>query len=152
MTLTNPLHIARFWSKVRVSAETNCWPWQGPVGHNGYGLFSIGSVHFRAHRLSAEFFGATIEPGQLVMHSCDNPPCVNPVHLIVGTQADNMRDMVAKGRHVWSTGRSKLTAQQVIEIRRRLAAGEMGTALASEYRVHPQTIHHIKSRRYWPNL
>jgi hypothetical protein len=91
-----------------------------------------------------------IPEGLHVCHHCDNPPCVNPAHLFLGTRSDNMRDMVAKGRHVASTnpgtmargsrqGLSKLTEQDVADIRERYAPGN-GVVLAREYGVHPRTI------------
>lgn len=80
-----------------VTTESGCWEWTGWRAH-GYGYFFHEGKDQRAHRVSYELFVGSIPDGLVVMHSCDNRPCVNPDHLSVGTQADNVRDMVAKGR------------------------------------------------------
>lgn len=73
-----------------------CWIWTGPTNNHGYGRFG-GSRY--AHRVSYQLAHGPIPPGMVVLHRCDNPPCVNPDHLSLGTQRDNVRDMVTKGRH-----------------------------------------------------
>ena len=116
----------RFWNKVTVTK--GCWPWRGAT--NGrYGIIGKGGrgvSPIYAHRLSYEMHFGSIPNGMQVMHSCDNPICVNPGHLFVGTQTDNMRDCTAKKRHVSGYGmwasknrntRAKLTDEQVIELR-----------------------------------
>jgi hypothetical protein len=89
----------RFWKYVQRSADNVCWLWTGARNDNGYGhLYAEGRMVY-AHRLSWELHnGAEVSPDLEVMHACDNPPCVNPGHLSVGTQADNMADMIRKGR------------------------------------------------------
>lgn len=81
----------RFWAKVIKTGE--CWEWQGP-DQRGYGIFGWK----RAHRVSWELHHGPIPPGQHVLHQCDNPPCVNPEHLWLGTPRDNASDRGAKGR------------------------------------------------------
>lgn len=89
--------VERFWSKVQRS--DGCWIWIGPTGRGGYGVFSpMTGKNVRAHRYSYELERGEIGPGLLVIHSCDNPPCVNPAHLRAGTAKDNSRDMVMRGR------------------------------------------------------
>lgn len=90
----------RFWKNVH-KTESGCWVWCGPQGHNGYGMFWNDGRSVRAHRLSLEMStGKRIPTGMLVLHKCDNPPCVNPDHLFLGTHHDNAIDAVNKGRWV----------------------------------------------------
>lgn len=110
--------------------EGACWEWGGPTNKKGYGTGANGVF---AHRLAYERARGPIPHGLLVCHTCDNPPCCNPSHLFLGTTQDNADDMVAKGRSQVPAHR-KLTAEQVIEIRARCAAGGVTkAALAREY-------------------
>jgi hypothetical protein len=86
----------RFWANVDKSGE--CWEWTGRRSA-GYGVLSVGHRNVRATRLAVELTGRAVAPEQIVMHTCDNPPCVRPDHLRVATQADNVRDMFAKRRN-----------------------------------------------------
>lgn len=87
----------RFWNKVDRSGD--CWTWQGSRDRKGYGRVSVNQRPVLAHRFSWTLSHGPIPDGLCVLHKCDNPPCVNPEHLFLGTIADNNRDMVAKGRH-----------------------------------------------------
>lgn len=88
----------RFWEKVNKSGE--CWTWTACTHHQwGYGHFRAGGKLVTAHRYSWELHNGPIPPGMRVCHRCDNPPCVRPAHLFLGTDADNAHDMIAKGRH-----------------------------------------------------
>jgi hypothetical protein len=127
----------RFWARVDSSSPDSCWPWPGSRSAKGYGRVNAGGQSMFAHRLAFELANSTLVPhGQVVMHSCDNPPCCNPAHLRIGTYADNSADMVAKGRSANTrgerSGKAKLTDAQVADLRRRYAAGEFLTALARE--------------------
>lgn len=93
--------LTRFWEKVMKT--DNCWLWIGARERGGYGCIQIKHNNFRAHRLSWELHHGTVPTGMHVLHTCDNPPCVNPTHLFLGTSLDNMADKVRKGRHS-STG------------------------------------------------
>jgi hypothetical protein len=84
--------------------NTGCLLWLGKVGTDGYGLFKVGGKRRAAHRVSYEIHKGPIPPGLWVLHRCDTPACVNPEHLFLGTHADNMRDMVAKGRMAGTGG------------------------------------------------
>lgn len=134
----------RFWAKVDGRGPDDCWEWQGATAE-GYGLFIVWGHPTRAHRVAWEFTHGPIPAGLLVLHSCDNPPCVNPAHLRIGTDADNTADMHARGRAAPKdgehNGHAKLTAAQVAEIRAQYAAGEKSTiALGREFGVSPSAI------------
>jgi hypothetical protein len=98
-----PIH-ERFLSRVSCQHPSGCWEWVGSVHPNGYGRMNIGSRsdgtkrNILAHRLAFELFKGEIQDGLFVCHVCDNPICVNPDHLFTGTQTDNMRDCMQKGR------------------------------------------------------
>lgn len=94
----------RFLVKVRKTDA--CWVWEGSQASNGYGSFSI-KKSIRAHRLSWMLYRGDIPAGLFVCHKCDNPPCVNPAHLWLGTNQENVIDSVKKGR--WLLGRKKST-------------------------------------------
>lgn len=96
-TKPTPLHI-RFWSYVLKTS--GCWEWKGATDGHGYGQISRGAEQspYKAYRLSYEMFHGPIPEGLLVRHKCDNPICVNPDHLEVGTQKDNMQDASRRGR------------------------------------------------------
>lgn len=114
---------------------------------------SVNHKDIRAHRLA--YMTATgIDPGDLcVLHRCDNPPCCNPAHLFLGTVADNARDAVQKGRRRGERANaSKLTETQVIEVRRRRAAGERGIDLAREFGVSNTAVSRIFLRRTWTHV
>lgn len=85
----------RFWEKVQRGPD--CWEWLGGCYHDGYGSFRVGDRNQRAHRVSYQLTYGDIPSGMVVMHRCDNPLCVRPDHLTVGTAGDNVRDAIHKG-------------------------------------------------------
>lgn len=141
----------RFWSKVDRRSGQECWEWQAARRADGYGQFSLGGARghmYQAHRVSWTLANGTIPEGLLVRHRCDNRPCVNPAHLELGTHLDNMHDMATRERH----GVSRLTADGVRSIRRRNAAGESYSTLASEYGVSTSAIAFAVRRETWRHV
>lgn len=112
----------RFWSKVDKSGD--CWLWIASVNNTGYGEFGIGRKVVKAHRVAYELVVGKIPSKMCVLHRCDNPPCVNPTHLFIGTLKDNAVDMTKKGRRYKpynkgsKHGNAKLTEESVMEMRK----------------------------------
>ena len=143
----------RFWAKV--TKTESCWYWTGYCHRrSGYGHVRVGPRMARAHRIAWELSHGPIPDGLDVLHSCDNPPCVRPDHLFLGTQLDNIADREAKGRggaaHGEHHGRAKLTEAQVRQIRAR--ATEPRGVLAAEFHVGIDAIKRILSGRYWSHV
>jgi len=147
----------RFWEKVDRRGADDCWEWTAALNEHGYGVMRPEGRRtgptIKAHRVSLSLAGVDID-GLVIRHSCDNPPCVNPAHLSVGTKADNSADMVARGRSPRGSrsGASKLTERQVAEIRARQAAGELHRVLAADYGVSRATITNIVTGRTWRHV
>lgn len=142
----------RFWSNA-TRADNGCLEWAGAVDKDGYGVASKDGRRKRAHRLAWELTRGAIPPGALVCHACDNPRCMNPDHLFVGTTADNVNDRVTKGRTAWGEGAgSKLSEDCVRAILSALLSGETHRAIAARYGVSKATVTHIRSGRNWSRL
>lgn len=152
---------ARFWSHVR--REAGCWEWQSGVDKDGYGKFSVSlprangkqqQKHVRAHRLALLLTGRDVPAGALVLHECDNPRCCNPAHLTVGTQRRNRRDAAARGRTARGERhpQAKVTAEDVVEIRRRALLGVPTKLIASRFGLSKVQVRHIVTRRNWRHV
>jgi hypothetical protein len=150
--------VERFWPKVERRGPDECWPWVGARQQTGYGILFKSSRPRRwhlAHRLSWELHNGPIPDGLHVLHRCDNPPCVNPAHLFLGTQADNNRDRDAKSRGGLAreggegNPRARLTWAIVDEIRGRHAAGETQVALAKHFGVKQPQVSRIIRNQSW---
>jgi hypothetical protein len=152
--------IEKFWKHVIVGPKDKCWPWKG-IGKNRYGQMLVNGTVRSAHRLSYEIHNGPIPDGLFVCHKCDNPPCVNPEHLFLGTNLDNVRDAMQKGRAKMPPindnsgercGTSKLTSAQVLEIARRIDAGELHKDLSAKFGVSSSVISRINTGRRWSSV
>lgn len=155
----------RFWRKVDKGGRVvrselgRCWEWTRCRSPDGYGRFGLGSAAQGtdyAHRVAWRLVKGEIPRGLFVLHRCDNPACCNPAHLFLGTQADNVADMIAKGRESHATGRkgtahpgAKLSEDAVRDI---LASPNSNGELASKYGVARNTIRRIRRRSIWSHV
>jgi transposase-like protein len=146
----------RLWANTDKSGE--CWIWKGNTDKDGYGSIRISSRKaMRVHRLSF-FLSTKIDPaGKLVCHHCDNPGCVNPAHLYLGTALENNRDKVTRGRCNWAKGEkvfnAKFTKEQIKDIFRQYRQGGVLQAdIAKYYGVTQGAIHLILSGKCWGHL
>lgn len=110
--------IERFMKKIL--KDESCWLWQGAMRKDGYGAVRIDSKLYCSHRASYLLFNGPLSSGQVVRHTCDNKRCVNPAHLISGTQADNMKDRMERGKAGYGEMNSmvKLTDEQIAAIKK----------------------------------
>lgn len=151
----DPFVIARFLSCSSLSDDDRCWQWHGLENTNGYGRFSYKDSHVLAHRLAFRIFVGAIPDGMVVCHKCDNRKCVNPHHLWLGTQSENLRDAVRKGRmHRPDTtgennGNTPLTWEKVRAIRAMADSGSKRFMLAKVFNVSPSTIANIIKHETW---
>ena len=143
----------RFWENVDKSGD--CWNWTGSLYTTGYGRMPIGtSIHTGAHRWSYEHHKGEIPDGMHVCHHCDNQRCVNPDHLWLGTNKDNIEDCVSKDRHTRGerSKQAKLTDEIVIQLRKRHKSGASYLSLARQYGVSPNTIRRAVIRDGWKHV
>lgn len=151
----------RFWEKVTPGPFTDCWLWQGIVTVYGYGILSVNSVATPAHRVSWMLHFGPIPNGLFACHHCDVRNCVNPYHLFLGTPADNIHDMIAKGRkaiprHNPVKGENcpwaKLTTDDVIAIRGLCIQGISQRIIGEQFGVSSGTVSDIACRRTWVHV
>lgn len=154
MTSVNLVLGKRFWS--RVQKTQTCWLWTGAKRNFGYGAYSFFGKSERAHRVMWFVHHGAIPEGKVVRHKCDNPSCVNPDHLVLGTQADNGADRVERNRQYRPTGdkhhRRKLSSVDVRAIKERMSRNESPAGIAREYKVHKNTVYAIKYGRSWKSV
>lgn len=145
----------RFWP--RVNKTDGCWLWTGPITKQGYGegicLASMDGRRIQSHRVAWILTHGAIPNGMHVLHKCDNPTCVNPSHLFLGTNQDNVDDKMNKGRFVPVCGeshpKSKLTEADVLAIRGSLLPTGV---LSKQYGVSTSLVLRIKKRKTWAHI
>lgn len=144
-----------FWSKVKIGPKEECWHWQGSVYSRGYGIIRIGDRRIGAHRFSLELaLGRPLLPGMFAIHSCDNPPCVNPSHLREGTAKMNTDDKIERGRQAVgvATNVAKFSDDTVREARILHAQGLGFTEIGRRFGVSRTTAHYAVSGRTWKHV
>jgi hypothetical protein len=154
----------RFEEKYEIDTVSGCWNWTAAHYPRGYGMIQVkrnGKWSYRmSHRVSWELFNGEIPNETCVCHKCDNPKCVNPAHLFLGTQLDNLRDMKSKGREGWSASigkgvqgskhyRTRFSDQDVLNIR---SSDKSGVELAKEFGVSRSLISNIRNNKRWKHL
>ena len=144
----------RFWEKVEVGDPDRCWVWTAST-KNGYGQIGADGTIKYAHRVSYELEHGE-DPGEMhVLHECDNPPCVNPAHLQLGTHSENIRQAAERGQ-IEMKGeahpQAKLTENDVVEIKDALDRGEDSEEIGDRYGVTGATIRWIDRGEGWPHV
>lgn len=146
----------RLMRKISINAARGCWDWVGSKDMDGYGRIRIEKKLRGAHRVSFAIHIGPIPDDMCVCHTCDNPGCINPEHLFLGTNADNTYDRNAKGRTARQTGasngQSKITDDDVIAIRAVKARWGVNTRLAAQYGVSQPLISQIRAGKRWSHL
>jgi len=147
-------YVDRFWSRVDKSYDNGCWKWAAGKNGDGYGVIRVNGRMESAHRVSWVIHNKKdIPKGMTVCHTCDNPPCINPSHLFLGTHFDNMRDMAEKGRANKpigeKNGRNKLTEKEVIEI---FYAKGVYRIIGAKYGITRSLVGQIKRKRIWQHI
>ena len=137
----------------KIDKTNECWEWFGPKNESGYGHLTFGGKIYLTHRFSYKYFFGGIPENMYVCHKCDNPSCVNPKHLFIGTPNDNVQDKMQKQRHRvlkgFDNSCSKLNKEILLKIRDKLNKGEKGAHIAKEFNLSPMTISNIKLNKSW---
>lgn len=150
--------LERFMAKVcKAKRDGDCWLWLGKGRQAGYGVLGAGPgirKNIKAHRASFMLFKGPIPEGMMVRHTCDTPLCVNPAHLLLGTQADNMRDAAERNRVQRGVDRplARLTDETAREARRLRAAGESCNSIAAKMGVTHMTISRVTRGLSWVHV
>lgn len=148
----------RVWRFVEKRGPDECWPWKGAKTQYGYGQFKITNRPVKygvAHRFIFECINGDVGDNRVVRHTCDNPPCCNPNHLLKGTQADNMADMVARSRHVRKVHGGTKNPNSILsedDVRAIRASKDSHQHVADSYGVSKGAVAAIRSRRTWNHV
>lgn len=143
----------RFMSKL-TKADSGCWLWNGSISNIGYGVFPYNGEN-KAHRVSYAYFVGDIPPGKKILHKCDVRNCVNPDHLFIGTQADNVADMMKKGRNKTTpkyadkNPMAKATWEIVADIRNGVESGIRQCDMAVKHGLSRMTVSRIVRKESW---
>jgi hypothetical protein len=166
----SPEKTEEFWSLVDRSGGIDaCWEWRGSRVEYGYGLFFVGKTSYRAHRVALTLADGPIHSGLLACHSCDNPPCCNPMHLWPGTDEENSRDMASKSRSALGDRNgsrlhrermtrgeqrplAKLTASDVVKVRQLAAEGVFHREIAARFGVSRSLIGQVVNGSIWKHV
>lgn len=146
----------RFFNSIEKEQKINgCWLWTKAIGKNGYGVLNIKGILFYAHRYSWELNYGKIPKNMFICHKCDVRNCVNPKHLFLGTNHDNVKDMIRKGRNNSPKGsnspKAKLTEEDVIKIKNLLKT-EKTADLAKLFNIGKRQIIYIKNNQSWKHV
>lgn len=149
-----PITKERIEEKVERIPEGGCWIWMGATQVRGYGEIISNNRKYLAHRASYEAFIGEIPKGMYVCHACDNVYCVNPAHLFLGTQKQNLQDMAKKGRSTIGerNPRAKLNEMQVKNIKYSLSLGTSISLIAKQHNVTSSAINLIKQGKRWNHV
>jgi len=134
----------RFWLKVNKTSEEDCWNWTGALQSKGYGILRVDDKRISAHRFSWILSNGNIPNKLLVLHKCDNKRCINPNHLYIGTQIDNMRDRAIRNpvpSESFGSGKTKLSHSDILSIRS--IKGKSQQIIASMFNISQKTVSNI---------
>ncbi len=146
----------RFRRQMKFASADECWIWAAGLDADGYGRFTgtiHGQQHHRAPRFAWALANGPIPAAMLVCHRCDNPRCVNPAHLFLGSESDNMRDKISKGRHNMPRGEEHFRARITEEEAKLILADPRPYAqIAADYGIEASTVSSVKNRQSWAHL
>ena len=156
----NELLVKAFWDRVHSAPQGDCLIWKGYRNKRGYGYITMDGKPLYAHRIAWEMEHGAIPKGMYVLHRCDEPSCVNVNHLFLGTQANNMADMVSKGRQSKGVlhgikrrgelnGKSKFTEEQILAMLALRKAGETQDSVARQFGTNQGYISDIENGKVW---
>ena len=144
----------RLRKNYRIDPNTECWIWTGYIGGQGYGRLTNEKKPLSTHRLAYETWVGEIPEGLCVLHKCDVRSCINPDHLFLGTQKDNVQDCMEKGRRNSvrgsKHGHAKLTETEILKIRN--MAGQLHKDIAAQFGVSRATIGDVLTRKLWTHI